>query len=60
MRGFKHKCPKCDSRNYDRTKTVDLRITHKNGKVYRKLEHDGVYPWWFECLECDYREEDYY
>ena len=58
MKGFKHKCPKCNSKNYDRCITVDLRIRHKNGSVSRQLEHDGVYPWWFECLECGHREQE--
>lgn len=55
---MKRKCPACGSRNYKRSKTVDLEITHKSGKVYRQIYHDGVYSWFFECLNCGYKEEE--
>lgn len=51
------KCPKCGSRDYKRCITTDLEITHQSGKVYRRIIHDGVYRWIFECLKCGYNDE---
>ena len=48
------KCPKCGSQDYERGKTVDLKIIHNKGIVNRYIEHDGIMQWWFTCLRCGY------
>lgn len=54
---MKRKCPKCGSKDYTRSKNVVLTIIHREGKAFRRIEHDGICKWWFGCLKCEYLEE---
>jgi predicted nucleic-acid-binding Zn-ribbon protein len=52
-----NKCPKCGSRNYTRSKTVDLEITHIGNRIVRRIDNSAGMPWWFKCNRCGLYEE---
>lgn len=52
------KCPKCGSKNYDRSRTEDVTYRHYARQPVQRLTSSD-YFWNFECRECGYVETDY-
>lgn len=52
-------CPKCGSKNYDRSQTQDVTYHHRRGQPTARRVYKVDMPWWFECMDCGYKENSY-